>query len=106
MGAAMVEAWLYICAAGKPELTTNGGRWLTAAQHLGGIHTGCAVSGVIWLTLRTVHVFVNHDVYPGVLLAWAVIANLTLFITMVSGFPWLRNSHHKYDSSSSHVPAF
>ncbi|EPT05897.1 hypothetical protein FOMPIDRAFT_1110294 [Fomitopsis schrenkii] len=63
-------------------------------QHLGGIHTGCAVSGVIWLTLRTVHVFVNHAIYPGALLAWAVIANLTLFITMVSGFPWLRNSHH------------
>lgn len=95
VGAVMVETGLYICVAGNLELTGNGGTRLTAAQHLGGIHTGCAVSGVIWLTLRTVHVFVNHAIYPGALLAWAVIANLTLFITMVSGFPWLRNSHHK-----------
>ncbi|KZT65437.1 hypothetical protein DAEQUDRAFT_523040 [Daedalea quercina L-15889] len=63
-------------------------------QHLGGIHSGCAVSGVIWITLRTVHVYVNHAVYPNALLAWAVIANLALFITMVSGFPWVRNTHH------------
>ncbi|TFY58161.1 hypothetical protein EVJ58_g6589 [Rhodofomes roseus] len=63
-------------------------------QHLGGIHSGCAVSGVIWLTLRTVHVYVDHAIYPNALLAWAVIANLSLFITMVAGFPWVRNSHH------------
>ena len=95
VGTIVVEAGLHIRAAGGRKLTQNEDVWLTAAQHLGGIHTGCAVSGVIWLTLRTVHVFVNHDIYPGALLAWAVIANLTLFITMTSGFPWLRNSHHK-----------
>lgn len=95
MGAIVVEVGLHVCATGELNVFGSEGTWLTAAQHLGGIHTGCAVSGVIWLTLRTVHVFVNHDVYPGALLAWAVIANLTLFITMTSGFPWLRNSHHK-----------
>lgn len=68
---------------------------LMETQHLGGIHSGCAVSGVIWITLRTVHVYVNHAVYPNALLAWAVISNLALFITMVSGFPWVRNTHHK-----------
>ena len=95
VGATVVAARLHICAPSELKLPDTEVAQLTAAQHLGGIHTGCAVSGVIWLTLRTVHVFVNHDIYPGALLAWAVIANLTLFITMTSGFPRLRNSHHK-----------
>lgn len=63
-------------------------------QHLGGIHSGCAISGVIWLTLRVVDVFSDHVEYNSAILAFGFLANLALLITTVAGFPWVRNTHH------------
>lgn len=34
--------------------------------------------------------------YNDSILAFGVILCITLFITLIAGLPWVRNSHHKY----------
>ncbi|KAF9470004.1 hypothetical protein BDZ94DRAFT_1151315 [Collybia nuda] len=63
-------------------------------QHIGGIHSGCAISGFLWLIFRIVAIFSNHkDNHNSVLIA-GVITSIVVGISIVSAFPWVRNTHH------------
>ncbi|KAL7283221.1 hypothetical protein ACG7TL_002648 [Trametes sanguinea] len=63
-------------------------------QHLGGIHSGCAVSGIIWLTLKVVNTYRNHINENNAILVVGLLTNVAVIITAVSAFPWVRNTHH------------
>lgn len=64
-------------------------------QHLGGIHSGCATSGVCWLILKIVNVYRNRQVEHPSILVVGLLTNLAVFITAVAAIPWVRNTHHK-----------
>lgn len=64
-------------------------------QHLGGIHSGCALSGVLWLVLKVVDTFRHRDVSHDAILATGVATNLAVAVSALSAFPWVRNTHHK-----------
>ncbi|KAJ6567117.1 hypothetical protein B0H19DRAFT_1374433 [Mycena capillaripes] len=73
--------------------------WLRLActstlQHLGGIHSGCATSGAIWLVYRIVMIVINHRDFPPSIIAAGVVTSAAVFISIVSALPWVRNSHH------------
>ncbi|KAN0077348.1 hypothetical protein V8E55_011203 [Tylopilus felleus] len=63
-------------------------------QHLGGIHSSCAISGIAWLILMIVDQFKVKHIYNDSVLAFGVISTIVLLITMIAGFPWVRNTHH------------
>ena len=67
-------------------------------QHLGGIHSGCAVSGFAWLIFRVALVFKHHRDNPDVMLVLGVVTTTVLGICAGSALPWIRNRHHKYVS--------
>ena len=64
-------------------------------QHLGGIHSGCALSGTAWLLLKIVDNFRHHSVNHDSILVIGTITNVALIIAAASAFPWIRNTHHK-----------
>lgn len=63
-------------------------------QHLGGIHSGCALAGVVWLLLRVVRNFLLLDITHDSVLVVGVITNIAVMISALSAFPWVRNTHH------------
>ncbi|KAF8061509.1 hypothetical protein FPV67DRAFT_1703970 [Lyophyllum atratum] len=63
-------------------------------QHLGGIHSGCALSGVIWLLFKVVNNFRHLDVNHDSVLILGVVTNLAVIVSALSAFPWVRNTHH------------
>jgi hypothetical protein len=67
-------------------------------QHLGGIHSGCAVSGFGWLIYHMVLIFEHHKDNPNAILIIGVVTSIVLAICAASALPWIRNRHHKYDS--------
>jgi hypothetical protein len=64
-------------------------------QHLGGIHSGCATSGMGWLIFRVTLIFINHKNNHDAVLITGVITNILVAISIASAFPWVRNTHHK-----------
>lgn len=81
--------------------------WTGFLQHIGGIHSGSAASGVAWFIFIVVRNFQNHATKhtPKAVLAWGVITVAVCALTMLSAAPWIRAHHHKYvldhDSSST-----
>ncbi|OJA15988.1 hypothetical protein AZE42_12573 [Rhizopogon vesiculosus] len=72
-------------------------------QHLGGIHSGCAISGVAWLVLMVVHQFKTKYMFNDPILAFGVITAVTLFITICAALPLVRNTHHNVFERSHRV---
>ncbi|KAI0767012.1 hypothetical protein C8Q74DRAFT_924051 [Fomes fomentarius] len=66
----------------------------SALQHLGGIHSGCATSGFVWLIFRVILIFIDHKDNHDAVLVMGVITNLAVAISILSAFPWVRNTHH------------
>lgn len=66
----------------------------SALQHLGGIHSSCAVSGVAWFILMLVNQYNARHLYDSSVLVFGVITVILLFITLLAGLPWVRNTHH------------
>lgn len=64
-------------------------------QHLGGIHSGCAVSGIIWLTYKVVNTYRNHVNEHNAILTLGLATNIAVIVTAIAAFPWVRNTHHK-----------
>jgi len=63
-------------------------------QHLGGIHSGCASSGLAWMIWRVV-MLVRVSGWTGpVLNAFGIITCTTLGITLIAGWPIVRNRAH------------
>ena len=73
-------------------------------QHLGGIHSGCALSGVIWLLFKVVNNFRKLNVTHDAVLVMGVVTNLAVMISALSAFPWVRNTHHKYVNTAAVSP--
>lgn len=73
-------------------------------QHLGGIHSSCAISGIAWLILMLVNQFKVKYAYNDSLLAFGIITAIVLIITMTAGLPWVRNTHHKYVPHRYDIP--
>ncbi|KAI0262918.1 hypothetical protein BC834DRAFT_971733 [Gloeopeniophorella convolvens] len=63
-------------------------------QHLGGIHSGCALSGVCWLIVKVVNNFRHHAANHDSILIIGTITNIAVIISAISAFPWVRNTHH------------
>ena len=91
----MVEARLHFRSSGKLTLTDGFDECSRPLKHLGGIHSGCALSGLGWLTLKVVETFRQHDVQHDSVLIAGVFTNLAVAISALSAFPWVRNTHHK-----------
>lgn len=95
---AEISSCLYLGPSGRYSSTHNLKKSITyyAFQHLGGIHSGCATSGIIWILLKVVRNFVAHNSQHDAILAFGVVTNVALVITAMAAFPWIRNNHHKY----------
>lgn len=65
-------------------------------QHIGGIHSGCAMSGFLWLIFRIVVIFANHKNNHDSVLVTGIITSIIVGISIASAFPWVRNTHHKF----------
>ncbi|KAJ7076832.1 hypothetical protein B0H15DRAFT_790089 [Mycena belliarum] len=63
-------------------------------QHLGGIHSGCATSGALWLVFRIVMIFANYHHYPVSITAAGIVTSVAVFISILSALPWVRESYH------------
>ena len=64
-------------------------------QHLGGIHSGCATSGFLWLFYRVVVLLKEHKKELTSTSVMGVLTIIVVAVTIVSAFPWVRNTHHK-----------
>ncbi|CAG8980809.1 hypothetical protein HYALB_00003735 [Hymenoscyphus albidus] len=63
-------------------------------QHVGGIHSGCALSGTAWLVYKIVDIIRHYAHTHYAVIATGVITNLLVIISVLSAFPWIRNYHH------------
>ncbi|KAE8447518.1 hypothetical protein EG329_010648 [Mollisiaceae sp. DMI_Dod_QoI] len=63
-------------------------------QHVGGIHSGCALSGAAWLVFKIVGIIRHHSVQHSSVIATGVITNVLIIVSVLSAFPWIRNYHH------------
>jgi len=63
-------------------------------QHLGGIHSGCALSGCLWLLLNVIDNFRNHSITHDSVLITGTLTSLAVIVSVLSAFPWVRNTHH------------
>ncbi|KAI0685486.1 hypothetical protein BC835DRAFT_1421190 [Cytidiella melzeri] len=63
-------------------------------QHLGGIHSGCAISGVAWLLVKVINVWQNRVTEHNSVIVLGTLTNIAVFFTAVSAMPWVRNTHH------------
>ncbi|KAF2739813.1 hypothetical protein EJ04DRAFT_606499 [Polyplosphaeria fusca] len=63
-------------------------------QHLGGIHSGCALSGACWLIYKIVDIILNRAVQHKAVIASGIVTNIFIIISVLSAFPWVRNYHH------------
>ncbi|KAF8531749.1 hypothetical protein JB92DRAFT_3080866 [Gautieria morchelliformis] len=66
----------------------------SVVQHLGGIHSACATSGLLWLIYKVTQTFIDHSSNPAAILVIGVITNLFILIVAVSAIPWIRNNFH------------
>ncbi len=71
--------------------------WTGFLQHIGGIHSGCAASGIAWFIFTVVRAFQHHveKHTPKVVLAWGIIGIVVTVVTMIAAAPWIRANHHK-----------
>ncbi|KAK3989023.1 hypothetical protein QBC44DRAFT_370394 [Cladorrhinum sp. PSN332] len=63
-------------------------------QHVGGIHSGCALSGAAWLVYKIVDIVRYRAVQHKAVIATGIITNVMVIISVLSAFPWVRNNHH------------
>ncbi|OBT66836.1 hypothetical protein VE03_04059 [Pseudogymnoascus sp. 23342-1-I1] len=63
-------------------------------QHVGGIHSGCALSGAGWLVFKIVDIIRHRSVQHTAVIVTGIITNVLVFVSVMSAFPWVRNYHH------------
>ncbi|ORX98370.1 hypothetical protein BCR34DRAFT_640930 [Clohesyomyces aquaticus] len=63
-------------------------------QHVGGIHSGCALSGTVWLIFKIVDIIRFRAMQNKAVIASGVITNTFIIISVLSAIPWVRNNHH------------
>jgi len=62
----------------------------SALQHIGGIHSGCALSGAAWLIFKVVDIIRHRAQQHGAVIGAGVITNVMVLISILSAFPWVR----------------
>lgn len=67
----------------------------TFLLHVGGLHSGFATSGTLWLIAGTIEFFRQGPslIHP-VILAFSVVACVVLLAVCASAYPTIRNNHH------------
>ncbi|RKU47117.1 hypothetical protein DL546_004670 [Coniochaeta pulveracea] len=63
-------------------------------QHVGGIHSGCALSGAGWLVYKIVDILRHRAKEHSAVIATGIITNVLVIISVLSAFPWVRDYHH------------
>ncbi|KAF1940656.1 hypothetical protein EJ02DRAFT_494380 [Clathrospora elynae] len=63
-------------------------------QHVGGIHSGCALSGAGWLIYKIVDIIRYRAVQHPAVIASGIVTNVFIIISVLSAFPWVRNTYH------------
>ncbi|KAF2794075.1 hypothetical protein K505DRAFT_242991 [Melanomma pulvis-pyrius CBS 109.77] len=63
-------------------------------QHVGGIHSGCALSGASWLVFKIVDIIRYRAVQHRAVIVSGIITNVFIIISVLSAFPWVRNTYH------------
>ncbi|KAG8793830.1 hypothetical protein FRC12_001460 [Ceratobasidium sp. 428] len=63
-------------------------------QHIGGIHSGCATSGLAWLLYKVIELCRHASVNQKSVIAMGVITSVAVSVSVISAFPWIRNQHH------------
>ncbi|KAL2268045.1 hypothetical protein VTJ83DRAFT_2891 [Remersonia thermophila] len=63
-------------------------------QHVGGIHSGCALSGAAWLVYKIVDIIKYRAIQHPSVIATGIITNVAVIISVLSAFPWIRNNYH------------
>lgn len=66
----------------------------SALQHLGGIHSGCAISGCLWLMFRLALIFIDLYNNHNAVVVFGVLTNVTISISIGSALPYVRNTYH------------
>ncbi|KAH7303441.1 hypothetical protein B0I35DRAFT_472285 [Stachybotrys elegans] len=66
----------------------------SALQHVGGIHSGCALSGCCWLVYNIVDIIRHRAVQHDSVIATGIITSCFVIISVLSAFPWVRNNYH------------
>lgn len=74
-------------------------------QHLGGIHSGCATSGLLWLFFKVVVILKEHKKNLNSTLVMGVLTNIVIAVSIASAIPWVRNTHHKSAAVSHRLVA-
>ncbi|KAK0431881.1 uncharacterized protein EV420DRAFT_1490394 [Desarmillaria tabescens] len=68
----------------------------SALQHVGGIHSGCAISAVMWLIFKCSLIFHERLSLNGAILAFGVLTNLAVGFAMLSAMPCVFERHHRF----------
>ncbi|KAF8598529.1 hypothetical protein BDV93DRAFT_534328 [Ceratobasidium sp. AG-I] len=63
-------------------------------QHIGGIHSGCATSGLAWLLYKVIELCRHASANQKSVIAMGVVTSVAVTISVISAFPWIRNQHH------------
>lgn len=66
----------------------------SALQHLGGIHSGCALSGIAWLMFKVVNNFKKIDITHPAVLTLGLVTLVAIILSSMAAIPWVRNTHH------------
>lgn len=69
-------------------------------QHLGGIHSGCATSGFLWLFFRVVVILKEPKDNLISTLVIGILTVIVVGVSIASAFPWIRNTYHKSAAAS------
>jgi hypothetical protein len=57
---------------------------------VGGIHSGCALSGASWLLFKVVDIIIYRAVQNPAVIVMGVVTNVFIIISVISAFPWVR----------------
>ncbi|KAF8314486.1 hypothetical protein DL93DRAFT_2080139 [Clavulina sp. PMI_390] len=63
-------------------------------QHVGGIHSGCATSGLMWILYKVISLLRDRRITATPVLTMGIITSLCIIISVISAFPWIRQAHH------------
>ncbi|OAV90555.1 hypothetical protein PTTG_08305 [Puccinia triticina 1-1 BBBD Race 1] len=62
--------------------------------HIGGVHSGCGLSALLWLSVASSVYFKNTSVHNVITLISLGICQACLYLTCLSAFPFIRGRHH------------
>ncbi|KAK7473073.1 hypothetical protein VKT23_001176 [Stygiomarasmius scandens] len=63
-------------------------------QHLGGIHSACAISGFMWLVFKIILIATDMKNSHVAIFVMGVVTLVAIMVSILSAFPWVRNTHH------------